>query len=166
MPIQVAVLTVSDRCYKGERQDISGPALCQKVQELGWNLISTAILPDEYEQIVQYLHNQSTSGKVNLILTTGGTGFSPRDITPEATSSVVEKKAPGLVEMIRFESSKNNPHAFLSRSEAGIINQCLILNLPGSPSGAVEGLSIVAKILPHALALLRQSADENDHNLK
>ena len=166
MSINVAVLTVSDRCYKGERQDLSGPALCQKVQELGWNLVATAIVPDEMDQIKAYLVNQSTSGKVNLILTSGGTGFAPRDITPEATLSVIEKRASGLVERIRNESSKSNPHAFLSRAEAGIRNKCLILNLPGSPSGAVDSLMVISNILPHALALLQQSPEAEDHQVK
>ncbi len=166
MPINTAVLTVSDRCYKGERQDISGPALCQKVQDLGWNLVSTAVLPDEIDQIKTYLLNQTSSGKVNLILTSGGTGFSPRDVTPEATLSVIDKRASGIVECIRIESSKTNPHAYLSRAEAGIRNTCLIINLPGSPSGAIESLLIVANIIPHALSLLQQSIDAEDHQVK
>ena len=165
MPIDVAVLTISDRCYKGERQDLSGPALCHKIQELGWNLVSTTILPDEFDQIKDYLVNQTSSGKVNLILTSGGTGFAPRDITPEATLAVIEKHASGLVECIRSTASKNNPHAYLSRAEAGICNNCLIINLPGSPTGAVESLIIVSDILPHALSLLKQSHDAENHQI-
>lgn len=154
MTIRVAVLTISDRSASGEREDLSGPALCKSVEDLGWEVIERGLVADEKEMISDFLLKHSTSGKVNLILTTGGTGFAPRDVTPEATLDVLEKKAPGLVEKIRFESAKTNDNAYLSRAEAGVCRKTLIINLPGSPKGAVESLLIVAPILPHALTLL------------
>jgi molybdopterin adenylyltransferase len=163
--IDVAVLTVSDRSSAGKREDLSGPALCAAVQKLGWNLIASTIVPDEFEQIKQFLYSQSHSGRVNLILTTGGTGFSPRDVTPEATLAVIDKKANGLVEKIRLESAKENPHAILSRAEAGICAQCLIVNLPGSPTGAIESFSIIAPVLPHAVSILQQNVESEKHHI-
>jgi molybdopterin adenylyltransferase len=158
--IKVSILTVSDRTAAGERADISGPALCAEVEKMGWQLVDKSFVPDEKDQISDYLYQQSSSGNVNLILTTGGTGFSPRDVTPEATLAVIEKKASGLVEFIRSESAKINKNAYLSRAEAGICRKTLIINLPGSPKGAVESLLIVSPILPHALMLLAdQSGD-------
>ncbi len=165
MTINVAVLTISDRASTGEREDLSGPALCQAIKKLGWNLVTSSIVPDDFEQIKQFLLKQSQSGKVNLLLTTGGTGFSPRDVTPEATLAVIEKKTPGLSEKIRFESARNNPHAILSRAEAGICQKCLIINLPGNPSGAVESFSIVSSVIPHAIALLQQSPNSDNHQI-
>lgn len=164
LAIDVTVLTISDRSSRGERDDLSGPALCQAVHQLGWNLVSYSVLPDDFSAIQNFLLAQSQSGKVNLILTTGGTGFSPRDVTPEATLSVVEKRTPGLVEKIRIESSVKNPNAILSRAEAGICKKALILNLPGSPNGAVESFLIVASVLPHALSVLKGSSEsETSH---
>jgi len=159
MAINVTVLTVSDRSSRGERQDLSGPALCEALQHLGWSLVSSSILPDDFEAIRNFFLSQANSKKVNLLLTTGGTGFSPRDVTPEATLAVITKKASGLVEKIRIESSLQNPNAILSRAEAGICQQMLIVNLPGSPKGAVEALSIIASVLPHAISILENSTD-------
>lgn len=166
MTINVAVLTISDRSFAGEREDRSGPALCQAIDSLGWNLIGQSLVPDEIDQISQYLQTQACSGAVNLILTTGGTGFSPRDVTPEATLAVLEKRTPGLVEKIRAVSSVHSPHAILSRAEAGICEQCLIINLPGSPSGAVESLSIISPVLPHAISLITQTPDSENHQIQ
>ncbi|MBA4384242.1 MAG: molybdenum cofactor biosynthesis protein [Anaerolinea sp.] len=160
MLIKVSVLTVSDRSSAGEREDLSGPALCQAVENLGWTLVNHSLVPDEIDQIKTFLLKQSSSGEVNLILTTGGTGFAPRDVTPEATLAVIQKRATGLVEKIRQESARININAYLSRAEAGICEKTLIVNLPGSPKGAVESLMIVAPILPHAITLLDdQSGD-------
>lgn len=158
--IRVSIITVSDRSFAGEREDLSGPALAAAVEKLGWQVVNRGLVPDEKEQIKDMMLKQIVSKDVNLILTTGGTGFAPRDITPEATLSVIEKKASGLVELIRSESAKINNNAYLSRAEAGICGKTLIINLPGSPKGAVESLMIVASILPHAITLLEdQSGD-------
>jgi len=160
LTISVFILTVSDRSDSGERADLSGPALCEAVEKLGWTLAGHAIVPDEIDQIRSVLRDRSSSGKVNLILTTGGTGFAPRDVTPEATLAVIDKKASGLVELIRIESAKINANAYLSRAEAGICRKTLIINLPGSPKGAVESLLIVSPVIPHAITLLEdQSGD-------
>lgn len=166
MNINVSVLVVSDRSFSGEREDLSGPAIGEAIQKLGWTLLGIKILPDSYDQIKNFLIIESSSGKVDLILTTGGTGFSPRDVTPEATLAVIEKKAAGLVEKIRYESSRNNPHAILSRAEAGILRQCLIINLPGNPDGAVESLSLIVPVLPHALSLIKNNADRDNHSVR
>ncbi len=158
--IRVSILTVSDRSFAGEREDLSGPALAAAVEKLGWQVVNRGLVPDEKEQIKDMILKQIASKDVNLILTTGGTGFAPRDITPEATLSIIEKKASGLVELIRSESAKINNNAYLSRAEAGICGKTLIINLPGSPKGAVESLMIMASILPHAITLMEdQSGD-------
>lgn len=154
MSISVFILTVSDRSASGERADLSGPALREAVEKLGWTVAGQAIVPDEIDQIRAVLLDRSASGEVNLILTTGGTGFAPRDVTPEATLAVLEKKASGLVELIRSASAKINANAYLSRAEAGICRKTMIINLPGSPKGAVESLLIVASLIPHAVTLL------------
>lgn len=154
LSINVFILTVSDRSASGERVDLSGPALCQAVEKLGWTITGHTVVPDELTQIKTVLLDQSSSGEINLILTTGGTGFAPRDVTPEATLAVIEKNASGLVELIRSESAKINANAYLSRAQAGICQKTLILNLPGSPKGAVESFLIVAPIIPHAVTLL------------
>jgi molybdopterin adenylyltransferase len=164
VPIRVCILTVSDRSAAKERDDLSGPALVDAVNKLGWSLVSQGLVPDEKDQISSFMRNQIISGEVNLLLTTGGTGFSPRDVTPEATLDIIEKKTPGLVEMIRSESAKTNTNAYLSRSEAGICGNTLIINLPGSPKGAVESLLIIAPLIPHAIALLEDQSGDIHQN--
>jgi len=155
--IRAAILTVSDRSSRGERPDTSGPALAEVVRQAGWQLVDTAIVPDEVPTISQQLAGWADSGRVDLILTTGGTGFAPRDVTPEATLAVVDWLTPGLAEAMRAESFKITPHAMLSRSVAGIRKRTLIINLPGSPKGAVENLGVILPILPHAIELLQES---------
>ncbi len=166
MRIRTAILTVSDRSFSGERDDLSGPALQYEIEKLGWSLVSFGLVPDSKEAIEHFLLNHSESGMIDLILTTGGTGFSTRDVTPEATLAVIEKRAPGLVEVIRFESSKITPFSYLSRAEAGIHSSCLIINLPGNPKAAVESLRIIANIIPHAIALLQQNDQSDIHSIK
>ena len=160
MSISVFILIVSDRSASGERADLSGPALCEAVEKMGWSVAGHAIVPDEIDKIKNVLLERSSSGEVNLILTTGGTGFAPRDVTPEATQAVIEKKASGLVELIRSESAKINANAYLSRAEAGICKKTLIINLPGSPKGAVENLLIVSQVIPHAITLLEDRSGD------
>lgn len=157
MTIFVSILTISDRASLQERPDTSGPALLSLIEEYGWMAVRSAIIPDEYDQIVQILLEWCDAGITDIILTSGGTGFSTRDVTPEATQSVIQKLTPGISEFMRIESLKITPHAMLSRGTAGIRNKTLIINLPGSPKAAVENLKIILPILPHAVELLHDS---------
>ncbi len=153
--IKFGVLTVSDRSAQGLREDLSGPALERVIAAQGWQVTRRHIVPDEREMISQTLAAWADSGEMDVILTTGGTGFSPRDVTPEATLAAVERGAPGLAEAMRYASLKATPHAMLSRATAGIRGRTLIINLPGSPKGAVENLEVVLPVLPHAVELLK-----------
>jgi len=159
MSIKFAILTVSDRSSSGTRADRSGPLLQQAVIDSGWEVKQTDIVSDEFPEIVDKLQTWSDSGEINVILTTGGTGFSSRDVTPEATKAVVDRQAPGLAEAMRAGSLTITPHAMLSRSEAGIRKNTLIINLPGSPKGALENFRIVAPVLAHAVQLLEDDRE-------
>ena len=154
MSIRFGILTLSDRSASGERVDASGPALADLIRAQNWSVAKQAILPDDESAIRAILIEWADSGEVDVILTTGGTGFAPRDITPEATRAVIEREAPGLAETMRAESLKKTPHAMLSRAVAGIRGHTLIVNLPGSPKGAVENLQTMLPVLPHAIQLL------------
>ena len=154
MTIRFGILTLSDRSAKGERADASGPALAELIRAQNWSVTKQAILPDDESAIRSALIEWADSGEMDIILTTGGTGFAPRDITPEATRSVIQRDAPGLAETMRADSLKKTPHAMLSRAVAGIRARALIVNLPGSPKGAVENLQTILPILPHAIQLL------------
>ena len=156
MTIRFGILTLSDRSSRGERADASGPALANLIQAEGWLVVKQSILPDEESAIRGVLSSWADSGEMDVLLTTGGTGFSPRDVTPEATRAVVEREAPGLAEAMRAASLKVTPHAMLSRIVAGIRKKTLIINLPGSPKGAVENLQVVIPVLPHAVQLLKE----------
>lgn len=156
MTLRIGILTVSDRSSRGERADASGPALEAVVVNQGWTAAKKAIVPDEQSAIIDKLKSWADAGDLDVILTTGGTGFSPRDATPEATLAVVERLAPGIAEAMRLASLKLTPHAMLSRAVAGIRGRTLIVNLPGSPKGAVENLQVVVSVLPHAVDLLRE----------
>lgn len=165
MKLRVSILTVSDRSFAGEREDLSGPLLEDLVKEQGWLIAQTGIVPDEMAEISKILVEWADSGIVDVILTTGGTGFAPRDITPEATLSIIERRAPGLVEAIRSKSLAITPHAMLSRAEAGIRGKVVIVNLPGSPKAVKENFEVISPVLTHAVALLRDSPDsEAGHN--
>jgi molybdopterin adenylyltransferase len=165
--IRAAILTVSDRSSRGERADASGPALFRIAGEQGWLLQASAIVPDEFSAIQDTLIDWSDSEDIDLILTTGGTGFAPRDITPEATLAVIDRQTPGLAEAMRMESLKITPHAMLSRAVCGIRKKTLIINLPGSPKAAVENLYTVLPVIQHAVELLNESSDaENQHTFK
>ena len=157
--MRIAILTVSDRSYRGERADKSGPALVEAVLAQGWHVAATQILPDEQAQVSVQLAAWADTGEVDVILTNGGTGFSPRDVTPEATAAVIERPAPGLAEAMRLASLQITPHAMLSRAMAGIRGRTLIVNLPGSPRGAVENLMVITPVLAHAVALLRDDPE-------
>jgi molybdenum cofactor synthesis domain-containing protein len=164
MTIRFGILTLSDRSARGEREDASGPALTRLIEAEGWSVAKQDILPDDESAIREKLISWVDSGALDVILTTGGTGFAPRDVTPEATRSVIDREAPGLAEVMRAASLKVTPHAMLSRIVTGIRKKTLILNLPGSPKGAVENLQVVMPVLPHAVQLLRDDpASESTH---
>ncbi len=167
MPIRVSILTISDRSSRGERADASGPALQSAAEKQGWQVIDTAIVPDEMAQIARKLADWADAGHSDLILTTGGTGFSDRDVTPEATLSILERQAPGISLAIMTESLKITPHAMLSRAVSGIRKRTLIVNFPGSPKAALENLNMILPVLPHAIELLRGSPTaESGHAVK
>jgi molybdopterin adenylyltransferase len=164
MTIRFGILTLSDRSSRGERMDSSGPALARLIEAEGWSIAKQSILPDEESAIRQILVDWSDGGEVDVILTTGGTGFSARDVTPEATRAVIDREAPGLAEAMRAASLKITPHAMLSRVVTGIRKRTLIINLPGSPKGAVENLQVVVPVLPHAVQLLHEDpSSESSH---
>ncbi|HHV64085.1 MAG TPA: molybdopterin adenylyltransferase [Peptococcaceae bacterium] len=153
--VSVGIITVSDRSSRGEREDRGGPLLARLVTENGWEVKATAVIPDEQKMIESKLIEFADGLKLDLILTTGGTGFSPRDVTPEATLAVVEKRAPGIAEAMRLESLKITPMAMLSRAEAGIRGQSIIINLPGSPKAIKECLNVVMPALGHGIEILK-----------
>lgn len=148
------VLTVSDRSSRGERTDASGPALVALLEEKGYRVVGTKIVPDETEEIEQALKDAAEQD-IALVLTTGGTGFAPRDVTPEATARVCERMAPGIPEAMRAASLAITPRACLSRETAGICSRTLIINLPGSPKAAVENITAVIDAVGHGLRILR-----------
>jgi molybdenum cofactor synthesis domain-containing protein len=152
--IRTAVLTISDRSARGERADESGRLLAEALDPARYAVESRRILPDEQRQIQQSLIELCDAG-FELVLTTGGTGLAPRDVTPEATRAVIEREVPGLAEAMRAASLKLTPHAMLSRSVAGIRGRTLIVNLPGSPKAVRENLEVVLPVLPHGVELLR-----------
>lgn len=159
MSLRVGILTISDRSSRGERADTSGPMLEQMVREQGWQVVQSDILPDELMVLRDRLATWADSEELDVILTTGGTGFSPRDITPEATLAVIDRAAPGLAEAMRAASLQVTPHAMLSRATAGMRGRTLIVNLPGSPKAARENLEVVIPVLPHAVALLEENPE-------
>ena len=164
MTLRFGILTVSDRSARGERPDLSGPALVERVTAQGWSVVRTGVLPDELPALRELLAAWADEGKLDVILTTGGTGFGPRDVTPEATELVIEREAPGLAEAMRFESLKTTPHAMLSRALAGIRGNVLIINLPGSQKAAIENFQVVLPVLPHAVELLHNDPDSERHH--
>ena len=153
--MRVAILTISDSVSRGERQDLSGPALVDRCRQLGWEIISAVRTSDDPSGVRSQLRTISDSGHTDVILTTGGTGLGPRDTTPEATLDVADRTIPGLAEEIRRKGVEKTPTAALSRGVAVIRHRTLIINLPGSPKGAVESLDAVASLLPHAVEVLR-----------
>jgi len=155
MEIRAVVITVSDKGYAGLRADTSGPALAEALQNLGARIVAQAVVPDERDQIAALLRQHANSGLVDLIMTTGGTGAAPRDVTPEATRDVIEREMPGLAELLRWEGYHKTPLAVLSRGIAGLCGRCLIVNLPGSPRAVREGMETLAAVLPHAVQMAR-----------
>ena len=155
LPLQAAVITLSDRCAAGERQDESGPAVAARLQEAGYTVIEQLILPDGRQELTKELIRLSDQRQPDLILTTGGTGFSPRDLTPEATLDAAERLAPGIAEAMRAASLRITPRAMLTRAVSVIRGRTLIINLPGSPKACIECMDVFLDQLPHAHALLR-----------
>ena len=151
---QSAVLTISDRSFRGERPDEGGPLVAQMLIAAGFDVVGTEILPDEQKDIEAALCRLADSGEVQLIVTTGGTGFAPRDVTPEATLAVCDRLTPGIPEAMRYASLKVTNRAMLSRAQAGIRKETLIINLPGSPKAARENLEAVLPALSHGLEML------------
>ena len=154
MRIKIAVLTVSDSCAEGNREDVSGQAVSDIIQDEIFEICERKIVPDDYETIAEVLKKFSDDQNVDLVLTTGGTGLGPRDVTPEATASVCEREVPGLGEVMRAEGLKKTPNAVLSRSFAGIRGKTLIINIPGSPKAVRECLEIIMSVIPHAVKMM------------
>lgn len=160
--MRVGIITISDRASAGARQDLSGPALRDLIQTQGWEVVRISVIPDDMQQIKDLLAAWADSGEFDILLTTGGTGFSPRDVTPEATAEIIQRDAPGLAEAMRAESLKITPHAMMSRARAGIRGSTLIVNLPGSPKAAVENFNVILPIVQHAVQLLSNDPDAED----
>lgn len=150
-----AVLTISDSASHGTRKDASGPAVRERLEQLGWSVSVVETIPDEADQISGRLATLADGGQVSAIFTTGGTGLAPRDVTPEATRSVIDREIPGFGELMRLRGRESTPLADLSRSLAGTRGRVLIVNLPGSPKGAVQSLDAIVELVPHVLELLR-----------
>jgi molybdopterin adenylyltransferase len=158
--MRVAVLTISDSVTKGEREDLSGPAVVAFCRGLGWEITSALHVSDDPANIREQLRALADSGRVDVLLTTGGTGIGPRDNTPEATQAVADRIVPGLSEEMRRKGLEHTPTAVLSRGIAAVRTKALIVNLPGSPKGAVESLEVVAHLLPHAVKVLRGASHD------
>jgi len=152
--IIAAVLTISDSASRGKREDHSGPAVVAELEKLGGRIAAAEIISDDLDTIAGRLRDYADAGEINLICTTGGTGFAPRDNTPEATKAVIEREAPGLAELMRLKSLDSTPLAPLSRAVCGIRGKTLIVNLPGSRRGAIENFTAIRHSLPHAIGLL------------
>ena len=156
-------MTVSDKGYAGERENVSGPLLAELLHQMGAEVVSQTIVPDERPDIERELLRLADEAQIDLVVTTGGTGPTPRDVTPEATQAVIERDVPGMAELLRFEGYRKTPLAVLSRGVAGIRGGTLIVNLPGSPKAVREGMETLAPILPHAIRMLRGVHTEHDH---
>jgi molybdopterin adenylyltransferase len=152
--IRVAILTVSDSVVRGTREDISGPAICEHCKELGWQVEEENVVPDDKDVIARQLQDWADSSVASVILTTGGTGLSVRDVTPEATRSILEREIPGIAELMRSKGLDETKFSVLSRAVAGSRKRAFIVNLPGSPRGAVHSLTAIEDLVPHVIDLL------------
>ena len=152
--IRAAILTVSDSCARGKREDVSGQTIKDMLAEGGFEVCEKRVVADNHETIANELKYFSDKADIDVVFTTGGTGLGPRDVTPEATASMCERMVPGLGEVIRVEGFKKTKNAILSRGTAGIRNRTLIINLPGSPKGVKESLEVILDVLPHAVDMM------------
>lgn len=154
-PYRAAIVTVSDSVAQGVREDLSGPAVRQVLEEAGWTVISTEAVPDDFSVLRERLSALASDSEIDAVFTTGGTGVGPRDRTPEATTSIMERSLPGVAEVMRREGLKKTPLAALSRAVVGLKGKSLLVNLPGAPAGAQDSLKAILEILPHAIDVLR-----------
>jgi molybdenum cofactor synthesis domain-containing protein len=170
-PIRAAVVTISDKGYTGQREDVSGPLLVRLLRDMGAEVVRQTIVPDERDEIVRLLvalademsvEAASEEMAMDLVITTGGTGVTPRDVTPEATRAVIQRHMPGLAEVLRFTGYRKTPLAVISRGVTGIRGRTLIVNLPGSPNAVRDGMEILAPILPHVIRMIRGQDTEHD----
>jgi molybdopterin adenylyltransferase len=159
--IRVAVLTISDSAVAGTRQDLSGPALIERVERFGWQVAHTRVMRDEVSEIAAAMAELADSGTVDVILSTGGTGLALRDVTPDAAKSIAHREAPGFGEVMRAKGRASTPMAALSRGGGYLRGAALILTFPGSPRGAVESLEAVAELIPHAVSLLQGKTEHH-----
>ncbi|HEY5883528.1 MAG TPA: MogA/MoaB family molybdenum cofactor biosynthesis protein [Pyrinomonadaceae bacterium] len=157
--IRAFVITISDACSSGEREDASGAALVELLQSIGAELVEKKIVPDDLDPLTELLRSAANREDVNLVITTGGTGVAPRDNTPEATLAAIEREAPGMAEAMRMQTLSKTPMAMISRGVCGIRGGALIINLPGSPKGVRESFAVIAPVLNHAIALLSGSGE-------
>ncbi len=155
-------MTVSDKGYAGEREDVSGPLLADLLRKMGAEIVSQMIVPDERTEIERALRLLADEERVDVVITTGGTGPTPRDVTPEATQAIIERQMPGLAEILRIEGYRKTPLAVISRGVAGIRGRTLIVNLPGSPKAVREGMDTLTPILPHAIKMVRGKKTEHE----
>jgi molybdopterin adenylyltransferase len=160
--MRIAVVTISDSVSSGKHKDRSGPAVANRCKELGWQIVASTVLRDDRSAIETVLKEMAGAASADVILTTGGTGLGPRDVTPEATIAVSERLIPGFSEHMRSEGAKKIPRAILSRAVAGIRGETIIINLPGSPRGAVDSLDAIAELLPHAVAVLHGARHDSE----
>ena len=162
-PIRAFVVTVSDACASGEREDASGAALVELLEGLGAEIVGRTVVSDDLDPLTAVLIKAADREDVNLVITTGGTGFAPRDNTPEATLAAIEREAPGIAEAMRLQTLNKTPMAMISRGVCGIRNGTLIINLPGSPKGVRESFAVIVPVLNHAIALLAGERGGNLH---
>ncbi|MDO0822425.1 molybdopterin adenylyltransferase [Desulfosporosinus nitroreducens] len=158
--LRVGVITASDKGSRGEREDLSGPALAKLVQEIGGEVVEYVVLPDDQAKLEKTMSLWADELSLDLILTTGGTGFSMRDVTPEATLAVADRMVPGIAEVMRMESLKVTPKAMLSRAIAVLRKRTLIINMPGSPKAVRECFAAIAPAIPHGIQILKGEANE------
>lgn len=159
--LNAGILTISDKGSQGQRQDESGSVIRESLSSLDSRIVAYDIVPDEADTIAAKLAQWADNGEIDLILTTGGTGLAPRDTTPEATLSILDKVAPGFTEAMRAETLKMTPHAILSRAVAGTRERCLIINLPGSPKAVRECLEVILPAIPHAIEIIKGEVTEH-----